>query len=335
MRTLITLTLVALSFNVLGKDQTHVGIIVKKQGQVEILTNPGKSISGKPPHVLYEGLYYSVQKVRPGTKVQNGNIVRTGKDGKIRVVFSNGDQYNVGEGTAYKVEWKSEAKGQKKDPSTISLMYGSLRGIVNKNGPRSGLTVKTRSAVMGVRGTDFHVGQNGTSGTSSLSVLRGKVDLVQKNNPKKVLKVETGVTAEVKSIEQNENKSANKKSTKEVTQITLNKTSKQELVAIDKDSKIEVKEEVKEEIEKLPVEVKKELAKLEKKAVQNTLSDIKDYNPDMYEKLKNKKVENIEEINKQVVAKIYTKAPAKKAKADIGDIDFNSDLYDKYFDIED
>jgi hypothetical protein len=336
--TLISTLLISSAF----AQSKHVGMIVKRQGQVEILKNPGKKITGKGPHVLFEGLYYTVAKVRPGTKVENGNIVKTGKGGKIKVVFKNGDQYNVGEGTAYKVNWsrKGEKKG-KKDASTISLMYGSLRGVISKKGPRSGLKVKTRNAVMGIRGTDFHIGQKGTSGTSSVAVLRGKVAVQDKENPKNEIQVEKGFSAEVASapepevvVPKNTKVKAWKKPKKKAQPkaIQLVKTSKQELVAIQKDSKIV--EDKKEQV-KVSKEVKKQLAKLEEKAAENTLNDIKDYDPALYKQLKQKKIKDVDKINTVVVSKVFVAAPAKKIKPGFDDLDLDEDAYDKYFNIED
>ena len=42
---------------------SHVGIIVKKQGKAELLTSPSSKVTGKGPHVLFEGTYYTLKKV--------------------------------------------------------------------------------------------------------------------------------------------------------------------------------------------------------------------------------------------------------------------------------
>ena len=92
----------------------HVGIIVKKQGKAELLTNPSSKVVGKGPHVLFEGKYYTLKKVRLGLKVGNGSVVKTGKGAKLKIVYKNGDQFNIGEGTAYRVAWtKKKVKGKK------------------------------------------------------------------------------------------------------------------------------------------------------------------------------------------------------------------------------
>jgi hypothetical protein len=305
----------------------HVGIIVKKQGKAELLTNPSSKVVGKGPHVLFEGKYYTLKKVRLGLKVGNGSVVKTGKGAKLKIVYKNGDQFNIGEGTAYRVAWtKKKVKG-KSDASTVSLMYGSIRGIVNKKGPRSGMKVKTRHAVMGVRGTDFHIGQAGSAGKSSVSVLRGKVAVVLK--PKKAIEVSQGFSAELKKEVKNKT-SKKSNSRKAASTMELSKTTKNELTSIQSDSKIVTSKTD----EKVSLKVQKELVKLEKKAVENTLSDIKDYDPALYKSLKDKKITNIDEINNVVVAKVEETAPEKRVKVNIDDLDLGANVYDKYFDVE-
>jgi hypothetical protein len=133
--------------------EPQAGTLAELQGEVKLLTHPGKTVQGPAPHVLFEGNYYSVQDAKAGMKVARGNVLRTAIGGKVKVLFENGDQFYVGSGTAYKVNWTEGGQGGKKPE--INLMYGKIRGVVEKGGPRSGLRIRTSSATMGVRGTDF------------------------------------------------------------------------------------------------------------------------------------------------------------------------------------
>jgi len=308
---------------------SHVGIIVKKQGKAELLTSPSSKVTGKGPHVLFEGTYYTLKKVRLGLKVGNGSVVRTGKGAKLKIVYRNGDQFNIGEVTAYRVAWSSKKVKGKSDASTINLMYGSIRGIVNKKGPRSGMKVKTRHAVMGIRGTDFHIGQAGSAGKSSVSVLRGKVAVADIFKPKKAIEVLQGFSAELKK--EVKTKTSKKSKLKETAStMELSKTTKNELTSIQSDSAIVTSKDD----EKVSLKVQKELVKLEKKAVENTLSDIKDYDPELYKSLKKRKISNVDEINNAVVAQVEESAPEKRVKVDIDNLNLDADVYDKYFNVE-
>lgn len=324
----LILAVLFLAFCSTSMAANHVGVIVKKQGTAELLVSPSSKVVGKGPHVLFEGKYYTLKKVRLGLKVDNGSVVRTGKDAKLKIVYKNGDQFNIGEATAYRVSWKSDKK-VKDDPSTVDLMYGSIRGIVNKKGPRSGMKVKTKHAVMGIRGTDFHIGQRGTSGKSSVSVLRGKVAVADAELPSKKVEVAQGFSAELKTEVKNTKPNTKEKKVKAASTLAVVKTTKNDLVAIQKDSNIKENKE-----DKVTEKVKKELASLEKKAVENTLSDIKDYDPELYNAIKDKKIDDIDNINKVVVGKVFEKAPEKKVKVGIEDLNLEENAYDKYFKID-
>jgi hypothetical protein len=194
-------------------------------------------------------------------------------------------------------------------------MYGSIRGIVNKKGPRSGMKVKTRHAVMGIRGTDFHIGQAGSAGKSSVSVLRGKVAVADIFKPKKAIEVLQGFSAELKK--EVKTKTSKKSKLKETAStMELSKTTKNELTSIQSDSAIVTSKDD----EKVSLKVQKELVKLEKKAVENTLSDIKDYDPELYKSLKKRKISNVDEINNAVVAQVEESAPEKRVKVDIDNL---------------
>ncbi|MBG59973.1 MAG: hypothetical protein CMJ16_05885 [Peredibacter sp.] len=287
----------------------HVGIIVKMQGNAQLLTNPSTKAPSGGKNVLFEGVYYKVLNVKLGTKVKNGNILRTNKDSKAKIVFKNGDQFMVGQASAFKIDWSR--KKTKKAETTVELMYGALRGVVDKDGPRKGSTFKTRDAVMGIRGTDFHLLQKGTSGDSVLSVLRGNIE-VQTKNAKKKIEVSKGFSAEVSKI-------------KDSPKVSLVKTTKSDLIKVHKDSVIK---DAKKPTEKA---VKKEIEELEKKAAENVLKDISRYEPNLYQALKKNKVNDAEEINKIVVGKIFKAAPKKKKKVGIDTLNLDEDAYEEYF----
>ena len=306
---------------------TNVGILLKKQGTVEILSNPSKKAISKGKTVLYNGTYYNITPARPGMKIKNGSILRTGKKSKAKIVYKNGDQFNVGEGTAYEIAWKRDTK--KKEATTVNLIYGSLRGIVSKKGPRNNMKVKSRNAVMGVRGTDFHFAQKGTSGKSAITVIRGEVKVTE-NLAKKVnekpqeFKIKQGFSASINTLKEDI------KSEKPLaTKVDIEQTTKTQLVSIHNDSKVKPK---KEDLAQAK-EVQKELVELEKQAVETTLDDIKEYQPKVYEQMIKAKVKSIDKVNATVVAKAFKVAPAKPKKKSFDDLDIEieDDAYDKYF----
>lgn len=308
-------------FTAISFASPHVGIIVKKQGSVDLYTNGSKKFMGGRDVILLDGIYYITKKAKPGLRINNGDIVITGKDAKARVVYKNGDQFNIGEGSAFNISWEKDSISDR-ESSTIKLIRGSIRGIISKKGPRNNLTVKSKSAVMGVRGTDFHFIQKGTSGKTAISVLRGQVEVSTATKQKETQKITQGFSAELQQLNKKDSPST----------FILEKTSKAELIEIQKESKIEkvVMNEV------ISGDTKKELASLESAAIKTTMEDIKEYQPEVYKELAEKKITQIETINTIVVSKAFQKAPQKKIKKSIDqlDLNLNDDAYKKYFKIE-
>lgn len=313
MKAFITLLVLFSSLNVFSAND-QVGTIVKIQGQVELLSTPSKKVGTTGQQVLFEGKYYTLKKIKLGTKIENGNIIKTGKDSKLKIIFKNGDQYNVGEATSYEVSWSFDPS-VKKDLSTVRLIYGTIRGVISKEGPRSGTKIVTKEAVMGVRGTDFFASQRGTSGEANFSVIRGQVEVETKDGVKKIM-LPQGFTALVETKED-----------KKVVDII--KTSKVEFLEIQKQSVIR-KEKRAQEVSK---SVQKEIAELEKKAMDNTLNDIKNYDVKLYEKLKNSKVKNVDQLNTVAIKKNFDNAPQTSKKKSLDDLGLDEDVYEKYFDI--
>lgn len=91
--------------------------------------------------------------------VFEGDVVETSTDGKVRVAFKDQNVLNVAPDSRVTIETQqSDAKvGRRK--TLLSLMYGKIRTKVNKNNTYDGASntfqVRTKSAVAGVRGTDF------------------------------------------------------------------------------------------------------------------------------------------------------------------------------------
>ena len=305
--------LLLLNFSICGYlfANDYVGTIIKLQGDVKIFSHPSQKIDGPAPHVLYDGQYYSVKDAKLGARLDNGYILQTGNGSRARIVFKNGDQLNIGEGTSYSISWHPSASNEQKQESVINLLRGQLRAIVSKNGPRSGLKVHTKNAALGVRGTDFYVSKQGNSGELHISVLRGQVELkslVPTTNNTRTLSVATGSSGSVISLKENLN------------QMNLTNTSRQQYIEIQKTSSV-----ISTQIP--PQESRAQIASLEKAALKVTVEDIKYYQP----QFDNKKIKSISELNSLVVKTLYQKTPRNSGK----DFDLQEeDPYEKYFHIE-
>jgi hypothetical protein len=312
----------------------QVGTITQVDGDVKIFTRPSKkprpeASKAGASQALYEGEYYSVESAKVGTKVEQGNIVRTAPSAKSRVVFENGDQLNVGPGSAMRVFWDKDSKDSK---TRLDLAYGKIRGIVEKGGPRGKLQIRTRTATMGVRGTDFFIAEGGSAGGTEVSIMRGSVEVKPKAPGSKPIEVKQGFSADIPPVQPAAPKAAEggKPSAPAPMQaaVELRKTTQEELAGIQKSSTIEKKAEDKAQ------EVPADVAKLEQKAVATTLKDIKIYDPKLYEQLEAKKPTSTDDINSQVVATLIKEAPKapearKPYKSEVDDLEQGA--YEKYF----
>ena len=326
-----TYLVIAFMLSLSAAASQQAGTLTQVDGTVKIFTNPGKTVQGPPPHALFEGEYYSVKDASMGDRVEKGNIVRTAPGSKARVVFENGDQINVGSGTAYRVFWDKDSANAK---TQINLMYGKMRGVIEKGGPRTRLTVKTKSATMGVRGTDFFIADNGTDGGTEVSILRGSVEVKAETPTARPVEVKAGYSAEVPAAAAPVVARKAEKAPEPAPVLAVRKTTREDLVAIQKSS--EVKAEIKKEIAN--EEVTKKIEQLEKKAVETTIRDIKAADPKLYAQIQNKDIKSPPELNTRAVETLMKTAPKapEKRKPYLNEIDdLERGAYERYFRIVD
>ncbi len=221
-----------LSTSVATAFKGHTGTIVKVKGNAHILINESTKASGPRPRVSYQSKFYTEKKIRRGTKVRPGTIIQTSNNSSLKLIFGNGDHINIGPSTSYRFS-VSEDK-DKKERAVIDVYYGKVRALISKDkkNPRSGMRLKTPTAVAGVRGTDFFVSYNAGKGTE-LKVIRGKVAVVpQKIQP-------TPLTSKANE-ESSKTTSPPKAAAKKTPKIDIDKLLEQAIV-IDSGNVVEIK----------------------------------------------------------------------------------------------
>jgi hypothetical protein len=94
--------------------------------------------------------------------VEEGAVVKTGEKSFAKLIFTDKSQMNIGPSSELKIEKFSE-----KEAGVIDVVKGKIRSQVTKDylqmkdQDKSKLFIKTKNAVMGVRGTDFMITTNG------------------------------------------------------------------------------------------------------------------------------------------------------------------------------
>jgi hypothetical protein len=98
-------------------------------------------------------------KAQVGTPVQVSDVLRTGADGSAGITFSDNSLVSIGPGTVFEIDKYQFDSTTHAGEFQGSLKQGRLAGISGKmvkQSPES-MKIRTPSAVMGVRGTEFVV----------------------------------------------------------------------------------------------------------------------------------------------------------------------------------
>ena len=136
--------IVLLLFSLNSWGAPKVALVKLLRGQVEV------QIDGKS------------QDLKIDDWVEEGTIIKTSQKSFVKLMFTDKSQMNIGPDSEMKIE-----KFNAKDAGVMEIVKGKVRSQISKDylqtqdRDKSKLFIKTRNAVMGVRGTDFMVTTNG------------------------------------------------------------------------------------------------------------------------------------------------------------------------------
>jgi hypothetical protein len=92
-----------------------------------------------------------------GMKLSTGDRVRTGSDGMLSILFSNGSLVTLKPNTEFKIESLNISEDKADIDYRLELTLGRLRAIVEKLDDESSFEIKTPTAVAAVRGTIYYL----------------------------------------------------------------------------------------------------------------------------------------------------------------------------------
>ena len=135
----------------------------------------------------------SPPKAIPGEKVYAGDVINTSSDGGVKILMKDKTIVDIGASTLFKLDEYLQRNGGNRK-AKIDLAFGKLRVSVTKKLQGDGkFEVKTKSATMGVRGTEFIVKEDlpdrlskndksssvdaAKSQKTEITVVQGKVDV--------------------------------------------------------------------------------------------------------------------------------------------------------------
>jgi hypothetical protein len=147
-------------FNLFAKEAATVLLM---RGKVELLV---KDQSGKQ----------TTFAIAVGDKIEEKSVVITGDKSFVKLIFIDKSQMNLGPNSQMEV-----TEFPKNEAGIINLVKGELRSKVTKDymdmdkKDQSKLFIKTKTAAMGVRGTEFKVIFNPENNITSLVTFEGRV----------------------------------------------------------------------------------------------------------------------------------------------------------------
>lgn len=150
-----------------------VGIETPKASAAESGVAKVMIIKGQAEAKMKDGKIISVKKDQ---WIKEGAILKTSSKSFVKLLFIDKSQMNLGPESQMEI-----AKFPKQEAGVINLVTGSLRAKVtkdymdNKDTDKSKLIIKTKTAAMGVRGTDFQVSFDPSTASTSLDVWEGQV----------------------------------------------------------------------------------------------------------------------------------------------------------------
>lgn len=114
-------------------------------------------------------------KLKKGMWLKEGTIIKTSSKSFVRLSFIDKSSMNIGPKSELKIE-----KFSKSEAGVINVLTGKIRSQVTKDylqmdKDRSKLFVKSRNAVMGVRGTDFLFSANKNTGATTTILFEGSI----------------------------------------------------------------------------------------------------------------------------------------------------------------
>ena len=113
------------------------------------------------------------KKARINKKVCQGDVVKTGPDSRAKIIMADTNEINISPKTELLIEVY-----QKNKKAVLNVLNGKVRSNVKrkyKDNANSHYRVKTKSAVAGVRGTEFLASYNSATNQSRVVTFEGEV----------------------------------------------------------------------------------------------------------------------------------------------------------------
>ncbi len=285
----------------------QVGVIVATTGEVYVLSKKKKKDAKQ---LSFQNQIYFFLDAKVGKRLAEDDYIQTGTNGKLKLLLKNGDQFFVGPGTITAVPGVSISDDRKIQDKLLELFYGKIRVVVSpKKDLSSSIRIKTKTAVAGVRGTDFSVVHYDQQGTFT-SVFRGEVELSSVADQEVKTLAKTGETAQILDAPVETTEAADASKVEVKPELKLEKTSQEEVQDLGRSfDEVDTIQE-----QDLPEEVKAEVAELNQKAIANVKEEIAASAKDLDLNAKDLEQKTLSELNQLAIAKVEENAPSRSLR---------------------
>ncbi|MBC7712223.1 MAG: FecR domain-containing protein, partial [Rhizobacter sp.] len=108
-------------------------------------------------------------------ELRKDDIVTTSDKSFVKIIYANGGKISLGPNSSIKL-----INAEKGQLSSLALLKGQLRATFDKKENNNyKFMIKTRTAALGIRGTDFHVIYNPDNNVSTVLTYEGKVEFAE------------------------------------------------------------------------------------------------------------------------------------------------------------
>ena len=154
-------------------SSSPIGKIVATKGSVTI-----EHVSAV---VVQANLPNQAGQAKVGDHVYQGDVVRTGSDGRVSINFADDTSFNVSSNANMTLDEFVYDPNGKSNSTVFSLSKGAFTFVAGKIAKTGDMKVETPVATMGIRGTTPHVeiSEDGTAKFSTL-IEEGKSQIVKK-----------------------------------------------------------------------------------------------------------------------------------------------------------
>lgn len=155
---ILTLSFIIFAFAFAGEKGKKVAIVKIKKGKAVVISANGDKLD-----------------IKKGQWIEQGAVIKTEAGSSVKLSFIDKSTVNIGPRSEMKIE-----KFSKNEAGVLNVISGKIRSRVTKDylnmeKNKSKLFVRSKSAVMGIRGTDFVFSTSRKTGASTAILFEGSV----------------------------------------------------------------------------------------------------------------------------------------------------------------